>query len=88
MTDNKSQKGKYHTRIFLKDFFGFAEHQGKGTCGSEHKLTITRNSDNAVLMKIMQSTLGKVKLMTLNGMLRIIVHQFPFKLYYLNIFSK
>ena len=28
---NKSVKGKFHVRIMLKDFFGFAEHQEKTT---------------------------------------------------------
>ena len=35
----------------LKDFFGFAEHQEKGTYGLVYKLILTRNSDNAVLNK-------------------------------------
>ena len=35
-------------RIYLKDIFGFAEHQGKATYGLGYKLTLTRNSDNAV----------------------------------------
>ena len=35
----------------LKDFFGFAEHQEKGTYGLGNKLTFTKNSDNAVLNK-------------------------------------
>ena len=29
--DNTNIKGKYHLRIYLKDIFGFAEHQEKGT---------------------------------------------------------
>ena len=51
LTDNKSQKGKYHVRIYLKDVFGFAEYQEKGTYGLGYELTMTRNSDNAVLNK-------------------------------------
>ena len=35
----------------LKDIFGFAEHQERSTHGLGYKLTITRNSDNAVLNK-------------------------------------
>ena len=27
LTDNKTTKGHYHVRIYLKDSFGFAEHQ-------------------------------------------------------------
>ena len=33
LSNNKSIKGKYHIRIYLKDIFGFAEHQEKGTYG-------------------------------------------------------
>ena len=29
LTDNKNVKRKYHVRIYLKDVFGFAEHQKK-----------------------------------------------------------
>ena len=29
LTNNKIIKGKYHMRIYLKDIFGFAEHQKK-----------------------------------------------------------
>ena len=35
----------------LKDNFDFAEHQGKRIYGLGYKLTLTRNSDNAVLSK-------------------------------------
>ena len=51
LTNNKTQKGKYHVRIYLKDVFGFAEYQEKCTYGLGYKLTMTRNSDNAVLNK-------------------------------------
>ena len=51
LTENKNIKGKYHVTIMLKDLFGFAEHQEKGTYGLSYKLTLTRNSDNAVLNK-------------------------------------
>ena len=37
LTNNKSQKGKYHVRIYLKDVFGFAEYQKKGTYGLGYK---------------------------------------------------
>ena len=33
ISNNKTIKGKYHIRIYLKDIFGFAEHQEKGTYG-------------------------------------------------------
>ena len=51
LTNNKNIKGKYHVRIYLKDVFGFAEYQEKGTYGLGYKLTLTRNSDNAVVNK-------------------------------------
>ena len=51
LTNNKTQERKYHIRIYLKDIFGFAEYQDKGTYGLGYKLTLTRNTDNAVLNK-------------------------------------
>ena len=48
LTNNKTTKGNYHVWIFLKDVFGFAEHQENATYGSGYKLTIQRNSDNHV----------------------------------------
>ena len=33
LTNNKTVKGRYHIRIYLKDIFGFAEDQEKATCG-------------------------------------------------------
>ena len=51
LTNNKNIKGKYHDRIYLKNVIGYAEHQEKTTYGLGYKLTLTRNSDNAVLNK-------------------------------------
>ena len=62
LTNNKNVKGKYHVRIYLKNVFGFAEHQEKATYGLGYKLTLTRNSDNAVLNKGDATNLGKVKI--------------------------
>ena len=62
LTNNKTQKGKYHVRIYLKDVFGFAEYQEKGTYGLGYKLTLTRNTDNAVLNKANAINNGKVKI--------------------------
>ena len=62
LTKNKNMKGKYHVRIYLKDVFGFAEHQEKATYGLGYILTLTRNSDNAVLNKADATILGKVKI--------------------------
>ena len=61
LTNNKAIKGNYHIRIYLKDIFGFAEHQERGTYGLGYKLTLTRNTDNAVLNKNAATTNGKVK---------------------------
>ena len=60
LTNNKNVKGKYHIRIYLKDVFGFAEHQEKATYGLGYKLTLTRNNDNAVLSKANATVYGKV----------------------------
>ena len=62
LTNNKNIKGKYHIRIYLKDVFGFAEHHEKATYGLGYKLTLTRNTDNAVLNKDNATNLRKVKI--------------------------
>ena len=62
LTNNKTQKMKYHVRIYLKDVFGFAEYQEKGTYGLGYKLTMTRNSDNAVLNKVKAINNAKIKI--------------------------
>ena len=62
LSNNKSQKGKYLVRIYLKDVFGFAEYQEKGTYGLGYKLSLTRNSDNAVLNKGNTINNGKIKI--------------------------
>ena len=59
-------------RIYLKDIFGFAEHQEKATYGLGYKLPLTRNSDNAVLNKTNATAIGKRKLTVLFGMYHII----------------
>ena len=65
MTNNKTQKGKYHVRIYLKDVFGFAEYQEKATYGLGYKLTLTRNTDNAVLKRGNAINNGKVKIIAI-----------------------
>ena len=45
LLNNKTQKGKFHLRFYLKDVFGFAEYQETGTFGLSYRLTLTRNSD-------------------------------------------
>ena len=62
LTNTKNIKGKYLVTIMLKDIFGFAEHQEKGTYGLGYKLTLTRNSDNAVLNKANATNSGKIKI--------------------------
>ena len=49
LTNNKNFEGKYHIRNYLRDFFGFAEHQETATYGLGYKLTLERNTENAVL---------------------------------------
>ena len=62
LTNNKSQKAKYHVRTYLKDVFGFSEYQEKATYGLGYKLTMTRNSDNAVLNKGNTINISKIKI--------------------------
>ena len=66
LSNNKSQKGKYHVRIYLKDVFGFAEYQEKVTYGLGYKLTLTRNSDNAVLNKANATNNAKNKFIAID----------------------
>ena len=66
LTNNKKIKGKYHIRIYLKDIFGFAEHQERGTYGLGYELTLTRNTDNGVLNKAATTNNGKVKIISLD----------------------
>ena len=74
LTDNKSQKGKYHVRIYLKDVFGFAEYQEKATYGLGYKLTLTRNTDNGVLNKGNAIINAKIKI---NAIERYVPHYTP-----------
>ena len=64
--NNKSIKGKFHIRIYLKDIFGFAGYQEKVTYGLGYKLSVTRNTDNAVLNKAAATNDGKVKINSLD----------------------
>ena len=59
-------------RIYLKDIFGFAEHQEKATYGLGYKVTLTRNSDYTVLNKTNATAIGKKKLTVLNGLYHIV----------------
>ena len=60
LTNNKMIKGEYNVSIYLKDVFGFAQWQEKGTVCLGYELTITRNTDNAVLNK--DNTLNNAKI--------------------------
>ena len=66
LTNTKNIKGKFHVRIYLKDIFGFAEYQEKGTYGLGYKLTLTRNTNNAVLNKDNAVVDGRVKIISLD----------------------
>ena len=74
LTDNKIEKGTFQLRILLKvkDIFEFADYQEKATYGFGCKLTLTGNVDNAVLNKVTQQTLVKLKFIVLIGLYRLI----------------
>ena len=61
-TNIKTEKGKFHLRIYLKDRFGSAQHQKTAFYGLGYKLTLIRNTDNAVLNKNNTTPLGKVEI--------------------------
>ena len=61
LTNNKNIKGKNHVRIYLRDIFGFAEHQEKAVCGLGYRLTLTGNTDKAVLNKDNATNNAKIK---------------------------
>ena len=66
LTNIKTQTGKFHVRIYLKDVFGFAEYQEKGTFGLGYKLTLTRNTENAVLNKANAINSVRIKINAIN----------------------
>ena len=74
LLDNKTQKGKFHLRIYLQDVFGFAEYQETGTFGLSFRLTLTRNSDNTVLNKNNATANAKIKI---NGIEWYVPHYEP-----------
>ena len=85
-TKNKTQKGKYHIRVHLKDVLRFAEYQEKATSGLGYKLTSTRNTDNAVLNKSKAINNGKIKIMLQNGIYLSLLPPCKNKVHYLNKF--
>ena len=84
LSNNKTQKGKYHVRIYLKDVFAFAQSQEKATYGLGYKLTLTRKTDNAVLNKDNTINLGRIKI---NGIEWYVPHYTP-SIQQQNILSK
>ena len=62
LTNNETQKRKFHFRIFSRYVFGFAEYQQTGTFGLGYKLTLTTNTDNAVLNKDNAINYAKIKI--------------------------
>ena len=70
----KTQKGKFHLRVYLKDIFGFAEYQKTRTFGLSYRLTLIRNTDNAILNE--NDTTNNAKLKT-NGIGWYVPHYVP-----------
>ena len=64
LTNNKNQKGNYHVTIMLRDIFGSAEHQEKGTHVVGYKLKLTRNTDNAVSNNGNEINSAKIKIIS------------------------
>ena len=74
LLNNKTQKDKFHLRIYLKDVFVFAEHQKTGTFGLSYQLTLRRNTDNAVLNKTDATNNAKI---VINGIEWYVPHYIP-----------
>ena len=51
--------------VYLKDIFGFAEHQERATYGLSYGLVLKRNSDNAVINKDNAINNAKIKFISL-----------------------
>ena len=49
LTNIEAAKGNYYVRVYLKDVFGFAEHQDNCTYGLGYKLTFQTYSANHVI---------------------------------------
>ena len=61
LSNNKTQNCQFHLMIMLKDIFGFAEHQEKGTFGLGYNSTLTEKIDNAVLNNVDAMNNAKIK---------------------------
>ena len=77
LTTNKIQKGKFHVRNYLKDIFGFAECQEKGTFELGYKLTLKRKTDNSVLSKANATIVGKIKIIAIESYMPHYTHSIP-----------
>ena len=62
LTKNKIVKRKYHVIFILRDIFSCVEQQQKETFGLGYKLTVTRKTDNSVLIKDRATNIGKIKI--------------------------
>ena len=74
LLNNKTQNGIFYLRIYLKDVFGFAEYQEVGNFGLSYRLTLTRNTDNAVLNKDNATNNAKI---VVNGIEWYVPHYIP-----------
>ena len=81
MTNNKNAKGIFHLRIFLRDVFGFAEHQEKATYGLGYKLTLTRNKEDDIIDKANGIVNARIKIVQIFGMWLIIHLLFNIKVF-------
>ena len=74
LLNNRTQKGNFLLRIYLKGVFGFAEYQETGTVGLSYRSTLTRNTDNAVLSKNNATNNAKT---VINGIEWYVPHYIP-----------
>ena len=96
LTNNEKMESKPHVTIMLDDFLGFCDNQLKGTCGLGYRLTLTKNSENAVLNKGNSIKNAKIKIISIDWyvknythsieqqpiLMKQIVDKTPKKLYY------
>ena len=73
LTNNQNIKDIYHLRIYLSDIFGFADHQQTAIYGLGYKVTLKRNTDNAVINKDNAVNNAKIKINPLKCTCHIIL---------------
>ena len=66
LNNNKKIEDKFILRVFFKDVFGFGEHQKTATYGLGYKVTLKRNTNNAVINKDNATNEAKVKINSLS----------------------